>query len=237
MLRNLYEEEGDNTWKVVAGDDPLDERRLKRNSYTYEELLGQPDKIRETLDKEDAAIRKVAGLLGKKKIRQIYMIGCGDSDALDFAYYNSGAVNEETLVITLSSSGRTVRVVEALLAARARGAQTLALSNTPDSPLMKAATAGIIIHASRKGWPTQSSTSAMAAVVRLGLELGKTLGIDPEKVDYYEKEFDKIPELMEQAIHMTEEKMKGMAEIWIRKSQGSDAGLCNAGPAGRIPSL
>ena len=111
LLRNLYEEEGDNTWKVVAGDDPLDERRLKRNSYTYEELLGQPDKIRETLDKEDAAIRKVAGLLGKKKIRQIYMIGCGDSvaalrgvrfflesllgipckeeDALDFAYYNS----------------------------------------------------------------------------------------------------------------------------------------------------
>ncbi|MFR5584318.1 MAG: SIS domain-containing protein [[Clostridium] scindens] len=249
LLRNLYEEEGDHTWKVVAGDDPLDERRLKRNSYTYEELLGQPDKIRETLDKEDAAIRKVAGLLGKKKIRQIYMIGCGDSvaalrgvrfflesllgipckeeDALDFAYYNSGAVNEETLVITLSSSGRTVRVVEALLAARARGAQTLALSNTPDSPLMKAATAGIIIHASRKGWPTQSSTSAMAAVVRLGLELGKTLGIDPEKVDYYEKEFDKIPELMEQAIHMTEEKMKGMAERLYSKKMFF---FCGGGP-------
>ena len=28
-----------------------------------------------------------------------------------------------------------------------------------------------------------------------------------------------------------------MCGIWIRKSQGSDAGLCNAGPAGRIPSL
>ena len=98
----------------------------------------------------------------------------------------------------------------------------------------------------------------MAAVVRLGLELGKTLGIDPEKVDYYEKEFDKIPELMEQAIHMTEEKMKGMAERLYSKKDvlfsaaavhsshvrnmdpqksGSDAGLCNAGPAGRIPSL
>ena len=163
MLRNLYEEEGDNTWKVVAGDDPLDERRLKRNSYTYEELLGQPDKIRETLDKEDAAIRKVAGLLGKKKIRQIYMIGCGDSvaalrgvrfflesllgipckeeDALDFAYYNSGAVNEETLVITLSSSGRTVRVVEALLAASARGTDACAVEY-----------AGLSAYEGRHGW-------------------------------------------------------------------------------------
>ncbi len=83
---------------------------------------------------------QTAEVLSKKPIRQIYMIGCGDSvaalrgvryfletllgipckeeDALDFAYYNSGAVSEDTLVITLSSSGRTIRVLEALLAAR-----------------------------------------------------------------------------------------------------------------------
>ena len=52
LLMNIYEEEGDNTWRTVAGDDPLDERRLARNSYTYEELKAQPDKIRETLKKE-----------------------------------------------------------------------------------------------------------------------------------------------------------------------------------------
>ena len=206
LLMNLYEEEGDNTWKVVAGDDPLDARRLARNSYTYEELVGQPDKIRETLSREKEAVKKAAGLLGQKEIRQIYMVGCGDSvaalrgvrfflesllgipckeeDALDFAYYNSSAVDEKTLVITLSSSGRTVRVVEALLAARARGAQTLALSNTPDSPLMKAASAGILIHASRKGWPTQSSTAAMAVTVRLGLELGRVMGVSKAALGY-----------------------------------------------------
>ena len=58
-------------------------------------------------------------------------------------------------------------------------------------------------------------------------ELGKTLGIDPEKVDYYEKEFDKIPELMEQAIHMTEEKMKGMAERLYSKKMFF---FCGGGP-------
>lgn len=249
FLKKLYEEEGDGTWQVVAGDDPLDERRLKRNSYTYDELIGQPYKIRETLEKEKMEIAKTAEILGRKKIKQIYMVGCGDSvaalrgvrffleslleipckeeDALDFAYYNSSAIDEETLVITLSSSGRTIRVVEALLVARAKGAQTLALSNTPDSPLMQTATAGIMIHASRKGWPTQSSTSAMAAMVQFGLELAKCLKISEEKIRYYEKEFQKVPELMEQTIGLTEEKVKETAKKLYQKNMFF---FCGGGP-------
>ena len=237
ILRQLYEEEGDGTWEVVAGDDPLDERRLKRNSYTYEELCSQPQKIRETISLEKDAIKETARILTQREIHQIYMVGCGDSlaalrgtrnfletlleipckeeDPLDFAYFNSHAVDEHTLVLALSSSGRTVRVVEALLVARAKGAQTLALSNTPTSPLMQAATAGVIIHASRKGWPTQSSTSAMAAVIQLGIELGRCLG--KEETDYYEAEFDKVPELMEQAITMTEEPVKTLAKKLYKK--------------------
>lgn len=237
ILRQLYEEEGDGTWEVVAGDDPLDERRLKRNSYTYEELCSQPQKIRETISLEKDAIKETARILTQREIHQIYMVGCGDSlaalrgtrnfletlleipckeeDPLDFAYFNSHAVDEHTLVLALSSSGRTVRVVEALLVARAKGAQTLALSNTPTSPLMQAATAGVIIHASRKGWPTQSSTSAMAAVIQLGIELGRCLG--KEETDYYEAEFDKVPELMEQAITMTEEPVKTLAKKLYNK--------------------
>lgn len=237
ILRQLYEEEGDGTWEVVAGDDPLDERRLKRNSYTYEELCSQPQKIRETISLEKDAIKETARILTQREIHQIYMVGCGDSlaalrgtrnfletlleipckeeDPLDFAFFNSHAVDEHTLVLALSSSGRTVRVVEALLVARAKGAQTLALSNTPTSPLMQAATAGVIIHASRKGWPTQSSTSAMAAVIQLGIELGRCLG--KEETDYYEAEFDKVPELMEQAITMTEEPVKTLAKKLYKK--------------------
>ena len=237
ILRQLYEEEGDGTWEVVAGDDPLDERRLKRNSYTYEELCSQPQKIRETISLEKDAIKETARILTQREIHQSYMVGCGDSlaalrgtrnfletlleipckeeDPLDFAYFNSHAVDEHTLVLALSSSGRTVRVVEALLVARAKGAQTLALSNTPTSPLMQAATAGVIIHASRKGWPTQSSTSAMAAVIQLGIELGRCLG--KEETDYYEAEFDKVPELMEQAITMTEEPVKTLAKKLYKK--------------------
>lgn len=237
MLRNFYDEEGDHTWKVVAGDDPLDERRLKRNSYTYKELIEQPDKIKETLGQEKEEIRKAADILSKRQIDQIYMVGCGDSvaalrgvrffleaflhipckeeDALDFAYYNNNPVNERTLVIGLSSSGRTIRVLEALLIAKAKKAQTLALSNTKDSPLMKMSTVGIFVHASRKGWPTQSSTAAMATVIQFGMELGKRIGI--ETSGYYENRFREVPHLMEIAVRMTEEKVKKLAKEWYHK--------------------
>lgn len=238
LLDAMYEAEGDGIWRTVAGDDPLDERRLARNSYTYKECIEQPEKIKETIALEKEAIAKVAAVLAKRPINQIYMVGCGDSvaalrgtryfietllgipckeeDAMDFAYYNSSAVDENSLVLTLSSSGRTIRVVEALLTARARGAQTVALSNTADSPLMKAATAGVIIHASRKGWPTQSSTSAMAAVIQLALEMAKCMGI--EKAAKFEEEFNKVPELMNKAIEMTEAQMKKLASELYKKN-------------------
>lgn len=235
MLRNLYAEEGTNAWETVAGDDPLDERRLKRNHDTYEELISQPKKIMETISLEKESIAEVAAVLCRKKISRIYMVGCGDSlaalrgeryfmesllgipcreeDALDFVYYNSNPIDEETLVMVLSSSGRTIRVVEALLTARAKHAQTVAFTNTPGSPLAVSATASILIHASRRGWPTQSSTSAMAAVVQLVLEMARCMKL--EKADYYEREFQKIPALMEKAIEAGCGKIQQMAEQMI----------------------
>ena len=78
MLDSMYEDEGDGIWRTVAGDDPLDERRLARNAYTYKECMEQPDKIRETLALEKDAIAETAALLTKRTIDQIYMVGCGD---------------------------------------------------------------------------------------------------------------------------------------------------------------
>lgn len=247
LLYNLYEEEDTATWETVAGDNPLDERRLNRNHCTYDEMISQPKQIEETIRLEKDAIAETAKTLCKKKISRIYMVGCGDSlaalrgeryfmeiflgipckeeDALDFAYYNSNPIDEETLVIVLSSSGRTIRVVEALLVAKARKAQTIAFTNTPGSPLAVAATASVLIHASRKGWPTQSSTAAMAALVQLVIEIGRCMHI--EKTEYYESQFKKIPELMEKAIWSNESKIFQLAEQLIDKKVFF---FCGGGP-------
>ena len=247
VLRDLYIEEGDAAWETVAGDDPLDERRLARNSYTLEELEAQPECIRETVSLERDAIAAVAREVCGREIRSIYLLGCGDSlaalrgerfflesilgipcreeDPLDFCCYDSSTVDEHTLVLGLSSSGRTIRIVEALLKARALGAQTIALTNSPESPLARIATCKVLIHASRKGWPTQSSTSAMAAVVESGLAMARCLG--REGGEAYAADFERIPDLMAKTIEDTRDHMCGLAE---RLFDHQVFFFCGAGP-------
>ena len=229
MLGDMYEAEGDAAWELVAGDDPLDEKRIKRVSYTYKELKEQPDKIAETIREERDSIREAARQICSRKVNQIYMVGCGDSvaalrgskymmqhllripcqvlDALDFCYFEKDVIDENTLVICLSSSGRTIRVVESLLVARSKGAQTLALTNTIGSPLWNYASSKIRIHAERKGWPTQSSTSAMAMVQQFALDLAELLGTCEDR-DKLQADFDSVPERMRAVIAEVEPQIR-----------------------------
>ena len=176
---------------TLPTDDPLDPKRRKRVELTLDEMWDQPKKINETLETERQTIIDAASHFSKSSIDRIIMVGCGDSlasmiavrsffeslfgiacepiQALDFAYYYYRPINEKTLVIVLSSSGATTRVVESLLLAAAMGAQTLALSNTASSALMNESDKQILVHAERKGWPTQSSTSAMAVLYQFGI--------------------------------------------------------------------
>ena len=159
VIRAICEREAALPWSIPAGDEPLDERRMKRVCFTYEELLEQPDKVAETLREEREAIREAAKHLCKRPIKRVYLTGCGDSmavmqgvrcfleevlevtcedmQALDFAYYDNRNVDKDTLVIMLSSSGETMRTLECMYVAQARGAQTLTLSNTPGSTMMR----------------------------------------------------------------------------------------------------
>ncbi len=179
---------------ALPTDDPRDPKRLRRVMLTRGEMAAQPDAIRTTWRREEAAIEAVARELAGTRLSRVFLTGCGDSlavmtgarllledmlgvpcepiQALDLAYYYNRTLGPDTLVVTLSSSGTTTRTVEAMLIARARGAVTLALSNTPGSALMVESTRGLLIHAERRGWPTQSSTAAMALLCRLGARVG-----------------------------------------------------------------
>ncbi len=248
-LLKEYIRQGSAAWERAAGDDPLDERRLKRVNYTYDELIAQPEKIKETIVSEKDTVKEVVARLIKRRINRIYMVGCGDSiaamrgtryfleillgipceevEALDFAYYYHHTLDENSLVITLSSSGTTLRVLEAMYVARAAGAQTLALSNTIDSILMKEATAGIMIHAERKGWPTQSSTSAMALIIEFALSLAEALGRDQDMVYRMRREFEAIPDKMAEVINNSDKIIRKWAKDNCNKQMYL---FCGGGP-------
>ncbi|MCC8179814.1 MAG: SIS domain-containing protein, partial [Planctomycetes bacterium] len=104
-------------------------------------------------------------------------------------------------------------------AAQARGAQTLTLSNTPGSILMEKSSRGLRIHATRKGWPTQASTAAMALVMQLGIYLGRERkSCPPERLDWLQAEFDNMPAVVREATESCRGKVQELAAKWVDKT-------------------
>lgn len=249
LIQDMYDKETQKAANLPT-DDPLDPKRRKRVDFTKEEIWEQPDILHKNLELEISNIKEIAAYIATRNIERIYMMGCGDSiasllavrhlyenllgipceaiQALDFTYYYYKPVNERTLVITLSSSGATTRTVEAMLIARAYGAVTLTLSNTEGSPLMVESKRGILIHAERKGWPTQSSTAAMALLYLLGLQLSPYFGFEEKAKELLMKELYELPGQVQSVLEQTNEKVLEIAKI------ERDKGIylfCGGGPA------
>jgi glucosamine--fructose-6-phosphate aminotransferase (isomerizing) len=105
-----------------------------------------------------------------------------------------------------------------MLVAQASGARTLALSNTAHSPLMVEAEAGLLVHAERKGWPTQASTAAMAVLYKLGLEIARARATNDEAIGRLDEDFTAVPDLMARAITQSDKIMMAVAEREARRS-------------------
>jgi glucosamine--fructose-6-phosphate aminotransferase (isomerizing) len=233
LVRDLHERERQAS-VALPTDEPLDAGRRRRVVRTRPEIFGQPEAIRATLKEERQAIREVAGAFAVAPPARIYLVGCGDSltvmigaqmaleellhvpcepvQALDFAYYRQVVLGRDALVIALSSSGATPRTVEALLAAKARGAHTLALSNTPTSALMAESEWGLRIHAERHGWPTQASTAALALLVQFGLDLALAQGGETPAARRLQAGLDAVPGQIEATLRRWEEAIAAIAE-------------------------
>jgi glucosamine--fructose-6-phosphate aminotransferase (isomerizing) len=243
----------DRELELMAGlpsDDPLDPNRRRRVELTRSEILGQPAAIRATLENERDAIAAAACGIAKAGIRRIYMTGCGDSlacmvavrslfeellgipcepvQALDMAYYYHRTLGPDALVITLSSSGTTTRTVEAMLIAKAMRAQTLALSNSPNSSLMVESDHRLVVHAERKGWPTQSSTAAIALMCQLALDIATRTGKPKSRVSELQTALDAIPDQIARVINDHETQI---AEIAQREAQRAIFLFASGGPS------
>lgn len=179
---------------ALPSDDPLDPKRRARVEATGPELFGQPAAIRTTLARNDGVLDRIADRL-RAGIDRVVLVGAGDSlavligarqaletalgvpceavQSLEFAYYRAGLIGTGTAVIALSSSGETTRTVEALLVAQDAGAYTVALTNTPGSTLEAEADLALSIAATRVGWPTQSSTAALALLLELAVRIAE----------------------------------------------------------------
>ncbi|MEM1067137.1 MAG: SIS domain-containing protein [Pseudomonadota bacterium] len=183
-----------------SSDAPGDPERFRRVALTESEMMSQGDAIRATLAANEAPLAAIAHDLKDREIRRVAMVGCGDSwisgygvrhvlepllgavaepcEAFDFTTYGLDCVDEHTVVVGLSSSGKTEPVIDGLKGAADHGAYAIGLSNTLGSPLMVQFPGALHIRATRGGWPTQSSTAAMALKLALAASIAEAKGAD-----------------------------------------------------------
>jgi glucosamine--fructose-6-phosphate aminotransferase (isomerizing) len=179
-------------------------------------MLRQGEAVAATLAGERAAIHALAHRLAARPLSRVVIAGCGDSwfcgqgvrhawelatgwpteaaQALDYACYGAIAADRTTLVLGLSAGGGTPAVLQALAAARQRGAFAVGVSNTPASPILTAFDAGLVVHATRKGWPTQSSTATMALLAGLAIAVAQARGRDAAGLG---AELDRLPTMVD----------------------------------------
>jgi glucosamine 6-phosphate synthetase-like amidotransferase/phosphosugar isomerase protein len=215
---------------ALPSNDPLDPKLRFRVEATGPELFGQPAAIRATLQLNAHPLDAIAERLSNG-VDRVVLVGCGDSlavmvaarvaleamlgvpcepvQSLEFAYYQAGLVDASTAVVALSSSGETTRTVEALLMAQHRGSYTVAITNTAGSTLQSEAATALKIEATRVGWPTQSSTAALALLLELAIRVGERRV--PAEAAAWRTAFDALPDLITGVLEGIDSLVAGIA--------------------------
>ncbi len=235
---------------ALPSNDPLDPKLRSRVQATGPELFAQPTAIRATLQANATTLDAIAERFSAG-LRRVVLVGCGDSlavmvaarqaletmtgvpceavQSLEFAYYQADLIDSMTAVVALSSSGETTRTVEALLMAQLRGSYTVAITNTAGSTLQTEATTALKIEATRVGWPTQSSTAALALLLELAIRVGE-LRV-PAIAATLRAAFDGLPEVMGRVLDRIDPLIAAIADAEVR------AGVANVLFSGAGPNL
>lgn len=232
-----------------SSDAPGDPERFRRVALTNDEMMRQGEAIRQTLAANADPLAAIGRDLADRRIRRVVLVGCGDSwisgygvrraletllaapvepyEAFDFATYGTDTVDEETLVVGLSSSGKTEPVMDGLSASAARGAYVVGLSNTLGSPLMERFPGALHIRATRGGWPTQSSTAAMALKLAMGLAIATAKGATSERTNGLAASLETLPDVVDAVARAFYEPARALGE---RLARADLILLAGAGP-------
>ncbi len=208
---------------------------MTREYHFIQELREQPSVVRKSLDLAKEHVQEFAEAYAGK-IERVVMTGCGDPNMLSIAaayaletwagvpteaveaaefsmYRNHALLNERTLVVLITSSGKTVKVVDAARLARQHGAPMFALTNRVPSPITEETDQ---ILQTQAGWsdsfPTKQTTAALALLDALALHWAKRAQtLDAAKQQALQHElYERLPEAMERTLQL-EARMKELA--------------------------
>ena len=206
--------------------------------YFPREMLEQPSAIENCLSALSETIDNI--VKRAKSVSQVHIVGSGDCyfisitaaesflkmagivaagyEAYDY-YLNKPSVDNNTLVILFSSSGKSVYVLKAAEYANQCGAFTVGVTNHADSELetiCKCSLVTIAVGVS-KSFPSKTSTSALALMYCMAARLGKIKGFlsDEKSAAFNEELTSSVPALIRRIYETEHQKIIQSAKQFL----------------------
>ncbi|HXR97181.1 MAG TPA: glutamine--fructose-6-phosphate transaminase (isomerizing) [Terriglobales bacterium] len=148
-----------------------------------------------------------AALAGKFLFEQLARIPTDVDYGSEFRYRDP-LVDPSQLTVLISQSGETADTLAALREARGKGSKTLAICNVVGSMLTREANGSLLTHAGPEIGvaSTKAFTAQLAALVVLGLYLGRTRGaLSADRAVQFMEEFDRVPAKLELLLNRDQE--------------------------------
>ena len=105
-------------------------------------------------------------------------VGCRPMSAQRFVDYGAQWMRQQSLVLAISASGGTQRVVQAIERAKEHGALSVAVTGTPDSPVARAADRAIVVELPQKERSPGIRTyqASLIGLLLVAIQLGEMQG-------------------------------------------------------------
>ena len=196
----------------------------------YEEMMEQPESLRKTFESEFATLDEVSNIV--LKADKVYLIGCGSSistcysvrDAIRMSstninlevytgyefYYNKRLVDgENSIAIFTSQSGETADTLASLRRANEFNIHTVAISNEPESSMIKEAETPIITQCGTETaiLGTKTYITQLACLYQILFKAS-----DFELKTELLAQLSEMPKMLEKLLLLTEDESKELAE-------------------------
>jgi glucosamine--fructose-6-phosphate aminotransferase (isomerizing) len=214
------------------------EAKEVRRAHPYlliEEVRKQPAQWLEILHNLRPAIEVVANAIVARETKEIIFIGCGSAfftaihgefvverlsgircralESFEFLHYFPQADPAHTVVVGHSGTGGSIETRDALQRARKLGCLTVAIVNTPGSPLACLAERSLCYETAQGCGPCISVISTRIVMqTLLGLELGRRLGRDPRRIAALQSQMACCALIGEAFLRTQEDAVRSLAE-------------------------
>ncbi len=206
MLKEIHEQ-------PRAVRDTIAGRLLEQQGDVYLEDIGYDDNALKTVQRMVIVACGTswhAALTGKFLIEGHCRIPVEIDIASEFRY-RKPVINDRTLVMVISQSGETADTLAALREAKKLGAMNIAICNVLDSSIARDAAGVIYTHAGPEIGvaSTKAFVTQLTALYLFTIRFGRAIAsIDAAKGQQMIADLKRVPELLEQALHLNEETEK-----------------------------